>query len=142
MYKKYLTIVIFLSILLLITACTSTEVTFQPTDTPVPMEVDDTDDAEHQDDADDEEQQDSADTESESPDVDAAALFASNCAGCHGGDRSGGRGPALLPERLTGDAAQYSTTITNGRGGMPSFSSKLSQDEINALAEWILTTPE
>jgi cytochrome c551 len=74
--------------------------------------------------------------------IDPASIFAQNCAGCHGADRSGNRGPSLLPDRLTKDASQYANTITNGSGGMPSFSSKLSADEINALAEWILTEPE
>ena len=74
--------------------------------------------------------------------IDSEAIFASNCARCHGGDRSGGRGPALLPERLTKDPTIYQTTITNGSGGMPSFSTKLSSDEISALVEYILTTPQ
>ena len=74
--------------------------------------------------------------------IDSEAIFASNCARCHGGDRSGGRGPALLPERLTQDPAIYQTTITNGSGGMPSFSTKLSADEISALVEYILTAPQ
>ena len=31
---------------------------------------------------------------------DTAGAYASNCAACHGADRLGGTGPALLPENL------------------------------------------
>ena len=47
---------------------------------------------------------------------DAAALYAAQCASCHGADRFGGTGPALLPEnleRLRKPAA--ADTIANGR---------------------------
>lgn len=74
--------------------------------------------------------------------IDPSALFAANCARCHGADRSGGRGPALLPERLTKDAAVYQNTITNGSEPMPSFGSRFSTDEINALVEFILSDPQ
>lgn len=33
-----------------------------------------------------------------SAEPDAARLFADHCAACHGADRLGGQGPALLPE--------------------------------------------
>ena len=33
--------------------------------------------------------------------IDLAAIYSSNCASCHGADRSGARGPSLLPARLT-----------------------------------------
>ena len=72
----------------------------------------------------------------------AAAIFSSNCASCHGADRSGARGPSLLPDRLTKVAPQYAETITNGSDPMPAFGGKLSAEEINALAEWILTPVE
>jgi mono/diheme cytochrome c family protein len=74
--------------------------------------------------------------------IDSEAIFVSNCARCHGGDRSGGRGPALLPERLTKDPAIYQTIISNGSGGMPSFNSKLTAGEISTLVEFILSEPQ
>jgi cytochrome c551 len=74
--------------------------------------------------------------------IDAAAIFSSNCARCHGADRSGRNGPALLPDRLTKDASTYQATITNGSGPMPAFGSRLSADEISALVEFILSSPE
>lgn len=74
--------------------------------------------------------------------IDLAAIYSSNCASCHGADRSGARGPSLLPDRLTKVAPQYAETITNGSDPMPAFGGKLSAEEINALAEWILTSVE
>jgi mono/diheme cytochrome c family protein len=74
--------------------------------------------------------------------IDPAAIFSSNCAGCHGADRSGVRGPSLLPDRLTQEASYYANIITNGSGGMPSWEGRLSAEEINAMAEWILTELE
>ncbi len=71
---------------------------------------------------------------------DAAKLFADNCAECHGADRLGRLGPALLPEnlgRMTG--ARAATVIADGRAAtqMPGFSSKLAKDEIAALVGYI-----
>jgi mono/diheme cytochrome c family protein/DNA-binding beta-propeller fold protein YncE len=73
---------------------------------------------------------------------DTASLYQAHCAACHGADRLGGTGPALLPgnlERLRKPAAI--TTITEGRIAtqMPGFSDKLAADEIKALTELIYT---
>ncbi len=74
--------------------------------------------------------------------INAAGIFAERCANCHGADRSGSRGPALLPERLDKDQAVYAATITNGSGSMPAWGSRLSAEEINALVEFILSPPQ
>lgn len=79
---------------------------------------------------------------SEPAEIDPAAIFSSNCARCHGADRSGKNGPALLPDRLTKDPSAYEATITNGSGPMPTFGNRLSADEISALVEFILSAPE
>jgi mono/diheme cytochrome c family protein len=81
-------------------------------------------------------------SEAEPAIIDTVALFSNNCASCHKADRSGARGPSLLPGRLTKEASYYAETITNGSGPMPSFGGRLSVEEINALAEWILTPVE
>ena len=84
-------------------------------------------------------------TEEEEPvveEIDPAAIYSARCAGCHGADRSGNNGPALLPDRLTQDSSVYVSIITNGSGGMPGFSNRLSADEINALVEFILSDPQ
>ena len=76
------------------------------------------------------------------PEIDAADIYAARCARCHGADRSGNNGPALLPEQLTQDPAVYQSTITNGNGPMPAWGGRLSADEISALVEYILNNPQ
>jgi mono/diheme cytochrome c family protein len=75
---------------------------------------------------------------------DAGQLYSAHCAACHGADRLGGQGPALLPDnlaRLVG--ARASTVIAQGRAAtrMPAFAGTLSQPEIDALATYIATPP-
>jgi cytochrome c553/WD40 repeat protein len=73
---------------------------------------------------------------------DAAKLYTDHCAECHGADRLGRQGPALLPEnlgRLMGPRA--AAVIADGRNAtqMPAFAATLSKDEIAALAAYIST---
>lgn len=73
-------------------------------------------------------------------DPDGAKLFAAHCAACHGADRLGAQGPALLPEslgRLTG--ARAVAVIAEGRAAtqMPGFAAALDKAEIAALAAYI-----
>jgi len=80
--------------------------------------------------------------------VDANKVYQAHCASCHGADRLGGAGPALLPGNLDRlrrpDAIK---TITEGRQAtqMPAFGASLSAQEITALTELIYaplaTTP-
>lgn len=68
------------------------------------------------------------------------ALYQQHCAACHGADRLGAIGPALLPENMgrlkKTDAV---ATIAGGRMAtqMPAFATQLSGDEIAALADFI-----
>jgi len=70
------------------------------------------------------------------------ALFQAHCAECHGADRLGRIGPALLPENLgrlhKGEAAKV---IAKGRVDtqMPAFGNKLSSAEIDSLVGLIYT---
>ncbi|MHB1333810.1 MAG: cytochrome D1 domain-containing protein [Sulfuriferula sp.] len=74
--------------------------------------------------------------------ADASALFQQHCAACHGEDRLGGIGPALLPENLERlsrpDAVK---TIAEGRPAtqMPAFTEKLTNAEIAILVNLIYT---
>ena len=73
---------------------------------------------------------------------DAARLYTEHCAQCHGADRLGQLGPALLPEnlgRLTG--ARAISVIVNGRAAtqMPGFAGTLNNEEIAGLAAYIAT---
>jgi len=76
---------------------------------------------------------------------DTAALFRNNCASCHGEQRLGGMGPALLPESLERlRQPQALKTIREGRPAtqMPAFAGKLAEEELAALAAWIYTPVE
>lgn len=75
---------------------------------------------------------------------DAAALYREHCAACHGADRLGGTGPALLPEafgRLTRE--QAAEVIAHGRPAtqMPGFADVLAPAEIEALVAHVFTPP-
>ncbi|MCW5699037.1 MAG: c-type cytochrome [Rhodospirillales bacterium] len=72
----------------------------------------------------------------------AVRAFTEHCAECHGGDRLGRMGPALLPEnlgRLRKPAAI--DVVTNGRPAtqMPAFGATLSDAEIAAVVDLIYT---
>ncbi len=74
--------------------------------------------------------------------IDAAALYQQHCASCHGEQRLGGMGPALLPESLARlRKPEALKVIRDGRAAtqMLPFASALKADEIAALAEWIYT---
>jgi hypothetical protein len=72
----------------------------------------------------------------------APRLYDEHCAVCHGVDRLGGKGPALLPEnlgRLSG--ARAASVIADGRAAtqMPGFAGLLAKVEIDVLAAYIST---
>ena len=74
----------------------------------------------------------------------AAALYQQHCAACHGPERLGGIGPALLPQnlsRLRSSAA--GEVIAKGRAltQMPAFGEQLEETEIAALVEFIYQPP-
>jgi mono/diheme cytochrome c family protein/DNA-binding beta-propeller fold protein YncE len=76
--------------------------------------------------------------------ADPAKLYAEHCASCHGADRFGGMGPALLPsnlERLRKTSAVEA--IAQGRVAtqMPGFADRLSSAEIRALADLVYAPP-
>jgi len=74
--------------------------------------------------------------------IDGAALYQRNCAGCHGGDGSGGIGPPLAGGRVVArfpDPAEQIAVVTDGRGGMPAFTGRLSAEEIAAIVEYTRT---
>ncbi len=74
----------------------------------------------------------------------AAANYAMHCASCHGTNRLGGMGPALLPENLERlRKSEAVETIAMGRIAtqMPAFGDKLSGDQIQALADYVYGPP-
>ena len=74
--------------------------------------------------------------------ADVEARYRTHCAACHGADRVGGSGPALLPENLSRlKRADAAATIRDGRVAtrMPAFADTLSESDIAALVAWIYT---
>lgn len=75
---------------------------------------------------------------------DVHKLYARHCAACHGADRFGLMGPALLPENLERLKKQDALgTLRDGRKAtqMPAFADKLSPESIAALVDYIYTPP-
>lgn len=72
-------------------------------------------------------------------DKEVGLYFLDSCAGCHGTDRRGATGPALLPERLSQDDDYYIDVITNGKPGtvMPPWGGQLSDEDITTLVGFI-----
>ena len=69
---------------------------------------------------------------------DPKALFTSNCAGCHtlsAAEARGTVGPNLDQSSLTVD--RIAQQIRNGGGGMPPFEGQLTDEQIQALAEFL-----
>jgi len=73
-----------------------------------------------------------------------AAIFAANCASCHGAAGKGTPGafPALAgnPDVLTSDPSAIIATVKHGKNVMPSFEGKLSNADIAAVLTYIRTT--
>ncbi|MFA5627244.1 MAG: cytochrome D1 domain-containing protein [Thiohalomonadaceae bacterium] len=77
--------------------------------------------------------------------VNVAALYSKHCVQCHGDERLGGIGPALLPQNLSRlRKAEAMDVIAHGRPAtqMEGFGKVLAEQDINALAEFIYTEPE
>jgi mono/diheme cytochrome c family protein len=76
----------------------------------------------------------------------AASTYKTNCVSCHGQD---GRGSAVGRSLHTADFhsaqvqqqsdAQLAGVVTEGRGNMPAFGTRLSKDQIDALVKYIRT---
>lgn len=73
--------------------------------------------------------------------IDAGAVYGQSCAGCHGGDGSGGIGPRLAGTMVAKypDPAEQVAVVTDGRPGMPSFETRLSAEQIDAIVEFTRT---
>ncbi len=68
--------------------------------------------------------------------VEGFEVYKANCARCHGADGGGGIGLSLqlIEDRLT-DEEQHEVVV-RGRKRMPSFGTKLSDDEIDAVVRF------
>jgi mono/diheme cytochrome c family protein len=67
-------------------------------------------------------------------------LFENNCAVCHGNQGQGGVAPALAGNKNLANANYVISRIVMGGGGMFSFNSKLSSEQIAKVASYIRTS--
>jgi mono/diheme cytochrome c family protein len=77
-----------------------------------------------------------------SPRAPGAAIFAANCARCHGADGGGGVGVQLSDGKVKAafpDIAGEIKVVTDGRDGMPAFGKSLSADDIRLVVEYTRT---
>jgi len=70
--------------------------------------------------------------------IDAAGLYSSQCASCHGASGEGGVAEDTMATYVTGSTeADISAQIQNGGGSMPAISA-LTPEEADAVAAWVL----
>lgn len=77
--------------------------------------------------------------------VDAFKLYTQHCAACHGPQRLGAMGPALLPDNLGRlKKTEALDVIAHGRTAtqMPAFAAKLNAEEIAALTAYVFSPPK
>ena len=167
MKRRWMSLVIILSLVLIVAACTGGKEAAPKADAPAAQVQQDDDQGDHEEadiDTEDHEGED-VDTDAEaedsegddgemeettagegepdSPPIEVSEIYAEFCASCHGDQRQGNPGPALLPENLTQDASVYAGIIANGKGAvMPAWRDTFNEDIINALAEWLKTPVE
>ena len=67
------------------------------------------------------------------------SVFEAKCAGCHGNDGTAGIANAANLQTSNIDRAAITGIVSNGRNGMPSFSAQLTKNEIDALANYVIT---
>jgi len=77
--------------------------------------------------------------------ADGAAVYKAKCQMCHGpnGDASSGMAksmglkPLNSPDVQKTSAADMAALVTNGKGKMPAFKGKLSDDEVTAVVGYV-----
>lgn len=75
------------------------------------------------------------------------AIFSANCASCHlGGKNVVNPAKTLQKEDLEKyemfDLEKIKTQVTNGKGAMPSFASRLTAEDIDNVASYVLAQAE
>ncbi|WP_407267864.1 PQQ-binding-like beta-propeller repeat protein [Radiobacillus sp. PE A8.2] len=66
-------------------------------------------------------------------------IYENNCLACHGAEGVGGHnGPSLVDSDIINDKEKVINQIKNGGGTMPPFEGTLTEEEINAVAEYIM----
>ncbi|MFS0674214.1 c-type cytochrome [Ornithinibacillus sp. 179-J 7C1 HS] len=68
----------------------------------------------------------------------AESIYEANCAACHGANLAGGAGADLTQIGAEYSSEELHDIIANGKdGGMPAFSDRLSDEEIQTLSDWL-----
>jgi cytochrome c550 len=80
-------------------------------------------------------------TEFDDPVAAGQELAQQSCIGCHGGDLSGGAGPALTALDGKYSVEEIADIITGGTGNMPPVSN-LNDVEADAIAQYLLAESE
>jgi mono/diheme cytochrome c family protein len=70
-----------------------------------------------------------------------SAIYAANCAACHGAEGQGGVGPPLQGIGEVHTIAELVEVITNGRGAMPAWRDQLTPAQIQAVATYVSQIP-
>ncbi|MFN8285137.1 MAG: cytochrome c [Chitinophagales bacterium] len=68
--------------------------------------------------------------------IDGSLVYSPNCARCHGSDGTNGKAPNLSQIKLS--KAEVADIVTKGHGHMPAFEDKLTKDEIDAVADFVV----
>jgi mono/diheme cytochrome c family protein len=69
---------------------------------------------------------------------DAAPLYEASCASCHGSTGDGGLSGVSLREATAADRQLILDAIRNGDGAMPATADGMSDEEIDALVEYVV----
>ncbi|OLV19019.1 ubiquinol cytochrome C oxidoreductase, cytochrome C1 subunit [Deinococcus marmoris] len=77
----------------------------------------------------------------EYPTIGKELYTSAGCIGCHGAQGQGIVGPALAGDaKILRDPVYVHSILVNGKGAMPAFGEKLKENEIYAVANYILNT--
>ena len=77
----------------------------------------------------------------EYPTIGKEIYTSAGCVGCHGAQGQGGVGPALAgDEKILKDPVYVHNIVVNGKGAMPAFGEKLKENEIYAVANYVLNS--
>ncbi len=79
--------------------------------------------------------------------VTGAKVFSANCASCHIGGKNVVNAPKTLKKEALAKYAMNSseaivTQVTNGKGAMPKFKGRLTDDQIQSVAAYVLDQSE
>jgi len=70
--------------------------------------------------------------------VGGAALYTTNCAGCHGVTGAGGSaGPAINTDEWKNNSSKIQAITKNGQNKMPAFAGKLTDGQIKDIGDYV-----